>query len=98
MSSNNNHISPESRIVPYDDINTKQMRISGERLPEVLLELCDSCNWCTICFNKRGMLKKCPECEAEVSLISMSIDETCSIEFDERRGVTIRFDRKSPLR
>jgi hypothetical protein len=97
-SDKDNEPSPESEIVPTEDMNMKQMRISGERLPEVLLELCDKCHWSLICFNRRGMLSKCPECRAEVSLIPMNIDEVCSIEYDERHGVTVRFNRKEPLR
>ena len=37
--------SPESRIVPTEDMNTVQLKISGERFPEVVLEICDNCNW-----------------------------------------------------
>ena len=36
--------SPESRIVPTEDMNTVQLRISGETFPEVILEICDNCN------------------------------------------------------
>lgn len=95
---NDDNTSPESRIVPPEDINEIQMQISGERLPEVLLELCDNCHWSLICFNRRGVIQKCPDCGMQVSLISMSIDEFCSIEYDEKQGVTIRFDRKKPMR
>jgi hypothetical protein len=90
--------SPESKVVPFEDMNLLQMKISGERLPEVLLELCDRCNWSLICFNRRGIVQNCPDCGMEVSLIPMSIDEVCSIEYDESRGVTIRFGRKKPVR
>ena len=79
-------------------MDSKQLQISGERLPEVILELCDGCHWSVICFNKRGLVKSCPECSKEVAFIPMSIEEVCSIEYDEKRGVTIRFDRKKPLR
>jgi hypothetical protein len=34
---------PESLVTPYEDINTKQQKITGERLPDIILELCDSC-------------------------------------------------------
>lgn len=94
----NEKTSPESNIVPTEDMNQIQMKISGEKLPEVLLELCDSCHWSLICFNKRGIVQECPDCRMRVSLIPMSIDEVCSIEFDENRGVVIHFDRKKPLR
>jgi len=33
----------ESLIIPYEDINTKQQKITGERFPNIVLELCDSC-------------------------------------------------------
>ena len=97
-SGKNDDTSPESNVMPYEDMNTKQMRISGEKLPEVLLELCDSCHWSLICFNRRGIIQKCPDCGKEVSLIPMNIDEVCSIEFDENAGIKIHFDRKKPLR
>lgn len=85
-------------MIPNEDMDTIQKEISGERLPEVILELCDGCHWSLICFNKRGIIRQCPDCGKEVSFIPMRIDEVCSIEYDERRGVTIRFDRKKPLR
>ena len=98
----NNHddaTSPESLIIPTHDMNTLQRRISGENLPEVILELCDVCHWSMICFNRRGLVKDCPGCgKIEVSKIPMNIDEVCKIEYDKSRGVTIRFDRKKPLR
>jgi hypothetical protein len=34
--------SPESRIVPTEDMNTVQLRIGGETFPDVILELCDN--------------------------------------------------------
>jgi hypothetical protein len=90
--------SPESKIIPTEDLNTVQHKISGERLPEIILELCDSCRWSLICFNRRGLMEKCPDCNSVVSQIPMNIDEICSIAYDEKRGVTIRFDRRKPLR
>jgi hypothetical protein len=93
-----NNLSPESKIVPADDMNTIQHRISGENLPEIILELCDNCHWSMICFNRRGLIEKCPDCNAIVSQIPMKIDEVCSIQYDEKRGVSVRFDRKKPLR
>jgi hypothetical protein len=98
QSKKDNDSSPESNVVPPEDMNLIQMRISGERLPEVLLELCDRCHWSLICFNRRGMVQKCPDCGTDVSLIPMNIDEVCSIEYDENQGVTIRFGRKRPMR
>ena len=98
LSSPNGDISPESRVIPTEDMNTVQYRISGEKLPEIILELCDYCHWSVICFNKRGIVERCPDCKKIVSQISMNIDEVCSIQYDEKRGVTIRFDRKKPRR
>jgi hypothetical protein len=37
--------SPESLITPYEDINTKQQKITGERFRNIVLELCDSWRW-----------------------------------------------------
>ena len=51
-----------------------------------------------ICFNRRGIVEKCPDCSRVVSKISMNIDEVCSIRYDDKRGVTIRFDREKPMR
>ena len=31
--------SPETRIIPSEDMNTVQLNISGEKFPEVILEL-----------------------------------------------------------
>ena len=90
--------SPETKIIPTEDINTVQHKISGEKFPEIILELCDSCHWSLICFNKRGVVEICPDCSRVVSKIPMNIDEICSITYDEKRGVNIRFDRKKPMR
>jgi len=90
--------SPESLVTSYEDINTKQQKITGERLPDIILELCDSCLWCVMCFNPRGLIMKCPICGMKNSQIPMNIDEVCCIEFDDIRGITLRFDRKNPMR
>ncbi len=90
--------SPESRIIPTEDMNTIQLKISGEKFPEVILEFCDNCHWSLLCFNRRGILTRCPDCKRKVSLIPMNIDEVCSIHYDDKRGVTIAFDRKKPMR
>lgn len=90
--------SPESLVVPYEDINTKQQKITGERLPDIILELYDSCLWCATCFNPRGLIMKCPICGTENSQIPMNIDEVCYMEFSNIRGITLAFDRKNPMR
>jgi len=41
---------------------------------------------------------KCPMCNTEISQIPMSIDEATYMEFDKRRGISLYFDRKSPMR
>jgi hypothetical protein len=90
--------SPESRIVPTEDMNTVQLRISGEGFPEIILEICDNCNWSLQCINHKGIVKTCPICISKVSLIPMNIDEICSLHYDERRGMTMIFDRRKPMR
>jgi len=90
--------SPESRVVPTEDMNTVQLRISGERFPELVLEICDNCNWSLQCFNLKGIVKICPICRNKVSIIPMNIDEVCSIRYDDRKGITMIFDRKKPRR
>ena len=90
--------SPETRIVPAEDMNTAQLRISGERFPEFILEICDKCNWSLQCMNHKGIVKSCPNCKSKVSLIPMNIDEICSLQHDDRRGMTMIFDRRKPMR
>jgi hypothetical protein len=90
--------SPESLITPYEDINTKQQKITGERFPNIVLELCDNCLWCVTCFNSRGLIMKCPICSTENSQIPMNIDEVCYMESSDIRGITLGFDRKNPMR
>ncbi|HYA82169.1 MAG TPA: hypothetical protein VEH06_01780 [Candidatus Bathyarchaeia archaeon] len=91
-------VSPESLIIPHEDINTKQQKITGERLPSIILELCDNCQWCAMCINPRGLIIKCPICSTVNSQIPMNIDEVCYMEFNNIRGITLRFDRKKPMR
>ncbi|MGA8843913.1 MAG: hypothetical protein WB511_10040 [Nitrososphaeraceae archaeon] len=91
-------ISPESKVIPIADMNMIQQRISGKKLPEILLELCDYCHWSLVYFNRRGIIERCPDCNKNISLIPMNIDEVCSIQYDDERGVTITFDRKKPMR
>jgi hypothetical protein len=49
--------SPETRIIPSEDMNTVQLNISGEKFPEVILELCGNCNWSLQYFNKKGIIR-----------------------------------------
>jgi hypothetical protein len=90
--------SPESRIVPTEDMNTVQLRISGEGFPEMILEICDNCNWSLQCINHKGIVNTCPNCRSKVSLIPMNIDEICFLKQDDRRGMTLIFDRRKPMR
>jgi hypothetical protein len=90
--------SPESRIIPYESLNDKQMAMSGESFPEHLLVLCDSCYWCCTCFNTRGLIDICPVCHKEASKIPLTIDEKSEISYNNRHGLTIRFARRLPLR
>ncbi len=90
--------SPESRIVPTEDMSTVQLRISGETFPEFILELSDNCNWSLQCINHKGIVKTCPNCKSKVALIPMNIDEICSLQHDNKRGMTMIFDRRKPMR
>ncbi len=87
--------SHESLIKPYDDMNTQQQKITGERFPDIILELCDNCLWSCTCFNHKGLIMKCPMCSMDISQIPMGIDEVSNMEFDNRRGISLIFDRKS---
>jgi hypothetical protein len=90
--------SPESQVYPYEDFDTKQRRITGEKFPTLAVGICDSCHWCYTLLNERGDIKACPVCNKDISRIPMSLEEVCIIEEDEKRGFTITFDRKLPLR
>lgn len=90
--------SPESEVVPYEGLSTRQRRITGESLPEVIFEICNGCHWCSSCISERGVLGKCPACGRETSAIRMAVDEVCIFEKDDKGGVTLRFDRELPLR
>jgi len=90
--------SPESQVCPYEDIDTKQSRITGEKFPKFALGICDNCHWCYSRMNEKGSIKACPLCNGKVSHIPMSLDEICVLEEDEKRGLTISFDRSLPLR
>ena len=90
--------SPESLVLPYEDINTIQERISGEVFPGIILELCDNCNWSCTCFNARGIIDSCPLCQVDVSHIPMTLQEVCSIKHDDKRGLILEFSRQDPLR
>ena len=59
--------SSESRIVPTEDMNTVQLKISGESFPEFILKLCDNCNRSLQCINHRGIVKTCPNCRSKLS-------------------------------
>jgi hypothetical protein len=90
--------SPEIQVLPYDDLNTRQEKITGETFPDIVLEICDSCKWCATCINERGIQLTCPICQMRTSMIPMAVDEMCILERDEKRGITLRFVRKLPLR
>src|SRR5689334_12219788 len=91
--------SPESTVVPYEDIDTKQVHISGEKFPGVILGMCDNCHWCYTAVKDKGIINSCPVCNNPwISKIPINIDEVCIIEVDNTRGVTLKFDRRLPLR
>lgn len=90
--------SPESRIEPYEGLDERQRKVTGESLPKTILEICDKCHWCTSCISEKGALGRCPLCGARTSKVEMGIDEVCHFEQDSKGNVTLRFDRKLPLR
>ena len=88
----------KNRIIPSEDMNTVQLNISGEKFLEVILELCDNCNWSIQCFIQKGIVEMCPNCGKAVSLIPMNIDEVCSLSYDEKIGLIVIFNREKPMR
>ncbi|NAL78600.1 hypothetical protein [Nitrososphaera sp. AFS] len=90
--------SHESLIMPYEDMNAQQQRITGERFPDIILELCDNCLWSCMCFNHKGLIMRCPMCSMNISQIPMGIDEVLYMKYNNRSGLTLVFDRKSPMR
>jgi len=90
--------SPETKVIPYEDINTIQIKISGEKFPQITLGVCDNCHWCYSTINNKGVLSNCPVCNKKISKIPLSIDETCIITMDEKSGLSISFDRHLPIR
>jgi hypothetical protein len=94
----NDSTSPESSVIPYEDFNSRQRSITGEHFPNNILELCDTCYWSSMCFNMKGIADLCPLCGIKTSKIPMTIEEICSLDYDDHRGFTIRFDRKNPIR
>lgn len=91
--------SPESLVIPYEDINERQRRISGESFPDNSLELCDYCSWSCCCFNVKGKIENCPLCGNQLSELPMTIEEVSQIDYQVGRpGMTIRFGRRPPLR
>ena len=94
----NNLDSPESEVRPYQDICTRQLQMTGERFPVLALVICDNCDWCYTLLNEKGAAEICPLCKSILSRIPMNLDEVCLIEHDDKRGLSISFDRKLPLR
>ena len=90
--------SPESLVSPYKDFNTRQREMTGETFPTLALGMCDRCHWCYSCVNTRGIIKACPLCSGIVSQIPMGIDEICVVGEDKKRGITLEFGRRLPLR
>ena len=89
--------SPESQVEPYEGLDEKQRRMTGEPLPKAVIEICDGCHWCATCINEKGALGRCPMCGMKTSTMKMDIDEVCH--FEEKNGnITLRFGRKLPLR
>ena len=90
--------SPEVSILPYETLNDRQKTITGECFPVHFIVMCDWCYWCCTCFNSRGLMTNCPLCNKDTSKIPLTIEENCNISYDSIYGLTMRFDRKLPLR
>ena len=93
-----NHESPETLIMPYEDANTRQSRMTGEKFPDVILGICDNCHWCYSSLNsQKGAIAACPVCDTEISQVPMAIDEVCTLEKNDK-GIVLRFSRRFLLR
>lgn len=90
--------SPEARIYPYEDLDTKQSKITGEKFPALGISLCDECKWGCTLLNEKGAITFCPLCNSRISRIPMRIDEVCIVEQSKEHGLVISFDRALPLR
>jgi hypothetical protein len=90
--------SSEVLVMPCEDINTEQILMTGEKFPDNVLELCDNCYWCCTCFNMKGLIDACPLCDTIASRIPITLDEASRIEYSEKSGLTLYFDRKNPFR
>lgn len=90
--------SHENRIVPYECLDDLQEKITGETFPIQVIEICDGCHRCATCINEKGTKIICPICNMNTSRIPMTLDEVCLFEKDGKRGVTLSFARKLPLR
>jgi hypothetical protein len=88
----------ENWEVVDDDINSVQLKLTGERFPSLALGICDNCKWCYSCINPKGIIVYCPECGERVSQIPIGIDEFCILEADNKRGITMGFKRQLPMR
>ncbi|MEO9320632.1 MAG: hypothetical protein ABI361_08175 [Nitrososphaera sp.] len=92
------HESPESSVRPYEDLSTMQRDISGEAIAGPALGICDACFWSYTAINHKGVMEKCALCGGRVSVIPLSAEETTRFEYSSKRGLTLRFGRKLPLR
>ena len=90
--------SPESQVEPYEGLDERQRRMTGESLPKSIIEICDECHWCATCLNEKGAVGSCPVCGKQTSRIEMGIDEVCYFDEDDKGNVTLCFDRKLPMR
>jgi hypothetical protein len=73
--------SPESNIVPYENLDTKQVHISGEKFHAIILGICDNCHWCYTAINDKGLINICPVCNnPRISKTPLNIDEMCLLE------------------
>jgi hypothetical protein len=57
--------------------------------------ICRSCFWCASHINKmNSALDVCPSCkDAKIESVPISFDETYRLDYDARRGLTLKFTR-----
>jgi hypothetical protein len=81
----------------YDVLINKKLQ-SGQycdNSKERYFLICKSCFWCASFLNNiHGSFEVCPSCmNSELDLIPIASDETCKLNYDGRRGITLEFGR-----
>jgi hypothetical protein len=90
--------SPEISMEPYEGLDDLQQKISGEKLPELVLEVCNDCYWTCTCFNQKGKHMQCPICNCKIAYIPMKLDEIAVVDYSEDFGLKLDFKRQLPMR